>query len=83
MRHRAVLFGLIGVLLVTAAFRPSLQPLASVAGFVGVTSFLLLAWLEGPLGPAVQRIVNADLVVLACLVIGVVTASGTTIADAG
>jgi hypothetical protein len=83
MRHRAVLFGLIGMLLVNAAFRPSLQPLAFVAGFVSVVAFLLLAWFEGPLGPAVQRIVKADLVVLACLVIGVVAASGTTIADAG
>ena len=45
MRHRAVLFGLIGALLMFAAFKPALQPVAFVAGFVSVGSFLLLAWL--------------------------------------
>lgn len=33
MRHRAVLFGLLGAFLAFAAFRPTLQPLAFLAGF--------------------------------------------------
>ena len=43
MRHRAVLFGLLGLFLVFAAFRPALQTLAFIAGFVSVISYLWLA----------------------------------------
>ena len=43
MRHRAVLFGLLGLFLLFAAFRPAFQLLAFTAGFVSVLSFLWLA----------------------------------------
>ncbi|MER0044432.1 hypothetical protein [Pseudomonas sp. MGal98] len=43
MRHRAVLFGLLGGLLVAAAFLPSLRAIALVGGLISVLSFLLLA----------------------------------------
>ena len=39
MRHRAVLFGLLGALMALAAFRPSLQLLALAVGGVSVLSF--------------------------------------------
>lgn len=70
MRHRAVLFGLLGGFLLLAAFRPDLQGIAFVAGFVSVLSFLWLAWAEGPHNAQVGRVVTADLVALACLVVG-------------
>jgi hypothetical protein len=70
MRHRAVLFGLLGAFLVFAAFRPSLQPLAFIAAFVSVLSFVLLAWSSGDYNPQVGRVVTADLVALVALVIG-------------
>jgi len=41
MRHRAVLLGLLGVFFTYAAFRPAIQPLAFIAGFVSVASFHL------------------------------------------
>lgn len=72
MRHRAVLFGLLGAFLVLAAFRKALQPLAFVAAFASVGSFLLLAWSVGGYGPEVARVVQADLFVLAVLVVGAV-----------
>ena len=40
MRHRAVLFALLGLFLIVAAFNPSLQTLAFIAGFVSVFPFL-------------------------------------------
>jgi hypothetical protein len=43
MRHRAVLFGLLGAFLIAAAFLPSLQLAALVAGFASVVSFLYLS----------------------------------------
>ena len=70
MRHRAVLFGLLGAFLLYAAFRPALQPAAFVVGFVSVLSFLYLAWSVGGYNAQVGRVFTADLVALACLVVG-------------
>lgn len=69
MRHRAVLFGLIGALLLYAAFNPSLQPLALVAGLVSVVSFLWLAIAAENYNAAVARVFAADLLALACLLL--------------
>jgi hypothetical protein len=69
MRHRAVLFGLLGGLIFVAAFRQSLQPLAFVAGFVSLLSFLVIAFDVGGYNAALQRVVTADWVALACLVL--------------
>ena len=70
MRHRAVLFGLLGVFLLFAAFRPALQPMAFVAGFVSVVSFLVLAGTVGGYNGQVARVVLADWVALVCLIVG-------------
>jgi hypothetical protein len=70
MRHRAVLFGLLGLFLIFAAFRPALQPLAFAAGFVSVVSFLWLAWPVDGLNAEVRRVVLADIVALVCLLLG-------------
>ena len=71
LRHRAVLFGLLGLLCVVAAFRPGLQPLAFGAGFVSVVSFLALARGFEPT-PQIARVVVADWIALASLVAGAV-----------
>lgn len=71
MRHRAVLFGLIGVFLAFAAFRPAYQTIAFIAGFVSVVSFLGVAWSVGGHNAQLARIVTADIVALVCLFIGV------------
>jgi hypothetical protein len=70
MRHRAVLFGIVGVLLAVAAFRPSLQTPAAAAGFVSMLSFIAMAWLVGDVTPALRRIMIADLVGSAALALG-------------
>ena len=72
MRHRAVLFALLGVFLLVAAVRPAWQPAALVAGFVSVLSFLALAWSVGGTNAQLARVVTADVVALACLVVGAV-----------
>lgn len=71
MRHRAVLFGLLGGFLLMAAFRPAWQPTAFVAGFASVASFLWLAWSTGGYNPLVTRVFVADIVALVCLVVAV------------
>lgn len=72
MRHRAVLFGLLGLFLLFAAFRRPFQIIAFIAGFVSVVSFLWLAWSVGGYNAQVARVFMADIVALACLIIGVV-----------
>ncbi|SIP96106.1 phosphopantetheine adenylyltransferase [Aquipseudomonas alcaligenes] len=69
MRHRAVLFGLLGALLVAAAFLPGLRTLALLAGLVSVVSFLLLAWSTPLYNEALRRVVVADWIALACLLL--------------
>lgn len=70
MQHRAVLFALLGLFLVYAAFRPALQPLAFAAALVSVVSFMGLAWPPGIQSAAIRRIFLADVVALVCLVLG-------------
>lgn len=70
MRHRAVLFGLLGAFLVVAAFKPEYQGAALVAGFASVLSFLYLAWSVGSYNAQIGRVFIADVVALVCLVVG-------------
>jgi len=70
MRHRAVLFGLLGAFLLFAAFRPALQTLAFIAGLVSVISYLWLAWSIGGHNALLARVVVADIVALVCLAAG-------------
>ena len=70
MRHRAVLFGLLGIFLISSAFLPKLQLAALITGFVSVVSFLYLAYSVGGYNDQVNRIVTADKVALVCLLVG-------------
>ena len=70
MRHRAVLFGLLGIFLISSAFLPNLQLAALITGFVSVVSFLYLAYSVGGYNDQVNRIVTADKAALICLLMG-------------
>ena len=70
MRHRAVLFGLLGGFMFYAAFKSSYQRAAFLAGLVSVVSFLVLAWSVGGYNAEVGRVFVADIVALVCLVAG-------------
>ena len=70
MRHRAVLFGLLGIFLICSIFIPNFQLAALIAGFVSVISFLYLSYSISGYNDQVSRIVMADKVALVCLVIG-------------
>ena len=66
LRHRALLFGLLGVGLVVAIARRAWRGPMLVAGLISAGGFLLLAWpLE--LGAALQRVVIADVIALLAL----------------
>lgn len=67
MRHRAILFGLLGSLFAYAAFRPELQPMAFVIGFVSVLSFFYLAYTISGFNDAIKTVVVADIIALLAL----------------
>ncbi len=71
--NRSVLFGLLGVFLIIAAFQPPLQTIAFMAGFVSVIAFLWLAWSVGGYNAQVARVFIADIIALGCLLIGFAT----------
>jgi hypothetical protein len=70
MRHRAVLFGLLGLFLIFSAFSSAFQPLAFLAGFASIISFLWLARSVGNYNKQINRVVVADLVALGSLLVG-------------
>ncbi|MEM7281796.1 MAG: phosphopantetheine adenylyltransferase [Pseudomonadota bacterium] len=71
MRHRAVLFGMLGGLLFASVFVASLRSVAFCLAFVSVSSFLVLAWSMGKLGAEVQTVFWVDVVALVVLAVGV------------
>lgn len=69
LRHRAVLFGLLGLLLLLAAFLPTLRTPALIAGIVSAASFLVIVARAGPHNAAIARVVTADWVALSALLV--------------
>ncbi|ORE85834.1 membrane protein [Oceanococcus atlanticus] len=59
MRHRAVLFGILGAVLTLAAWHRELQPLALLAGILSTGSFILLAGGEA-YNAAIRRVILID-----------------------
>jgi hypothetical protein len=67
MRHRALLFGIVGALLAAAALRPELRAAALLAGLASMLGFLAIARLEGGATGALARVAAADLIGCAAL----------------
>lgn len=68
LRHRAVLFGLLAIACLTAAFRRDWQDTVIAATGVSAVAFLLIAGTTGQYNAAIGRVVTADIVAVACLV---------------
>ena len=62
MRHRAVLFAIVGGLLVASAFHSPLRPVGVAAGLISMLSFVLIAWLVGSGNAELRRVIVVDLV---------------------
>jgi hypothetical protein len=70
MRHRAVMFGLLGGLLTYSAFTPSYRNLAFCSGLISAASFLCISETTGGYNSKVRGVVVADAVAVGCLVVG-------------
>lgn len=69
LRHRAVLFAIVGILLAVSAFAPSLRRLAIAAGLLSMVSFVAIAAIVGGINPQLQRVVRVDVVASAALLL--------------
>lgn len=68
MRHRALLFGMLGAFLIAAAWVPAIRTAALALGLFSALSFIVLAASGGPASAAIVRIVLADWIAVALLV---------------
>ena len=73
LRHRAVLFGIVGALVIAGAFVEPLRLAAMIAGLVSMASFIAVAIQVGGYGKAIQRVIRADIVGLLLLAAATVT----------
>lgn len=71
MQHRALLFGLLGVLFIVAMLKTDIRLLAMCFGLVSTVGFVAVAWQVGDYNPLIARVVKADLIVIVALLIGV------------
>ncbi|MGI9285120.1 MAG: phosphopantetheine adenylyltransferase [Pseudomonadales bacterium] len=62
MRHRAMLFGILGGFFAYAAFAPAVQPMAFLAAVVSLSSFFFLSFSVGEFNDAIRKVVIADIV---------------------
>lgn len=62
MSHRSVLFGLLGVFLIAAAWKSEWQVAAFIAGLVSMLSFVVLARLTGNYNASINKVVWVDVI---------------------
>jgi hypothetical protein len=67
MQHRAVLFGIVGVLLVACVFRPALRPIGLAVGLTSMLAFVVIAYIVGDFNTRLQNVVWIDLAASAAL----------------
>lgn len=72
LRHRAILFGIVGVLLLAAAIHSGLRDVAVLVAGASMASFIVIALLVGGYGPAIRKVVIADIVGLLALLPAIV-----------
>ena len=72
MRHRAVLFGLLGGFIIASVFVPGWRTLAIGAALVSMLAFIALAYAQGGFNPAIRKVVVIDAVLCLALILAAV-----------
>lgn len=65
LRHRALLFGILGGVISYSAFYKELQPLAFVMGFASMIGYAALCIHQGNTNRKLKRVLNADWLAIA------------------
>lgn len=69
MRHRAVLFGIVGGLMIYAAISKNYYQLATTLGLISMISFLILYFLCGNINEELTKITKIDVFAIVILMI--------------
>jgi hypothetical protein len=67
LQHRALLFGVLGMLMLSAIPFPFLRVTAMLVGFVSAASFIVVALWVGNYGAEIKRVVIADVIAVLLL----------------
>ena len=70
MRHRAVLFGILGAIIIVSAFRRHLQTTATLAAFISMLGFIGLCLASGKYGEKIYNVMLVD--IAGCVLLAVV-----------
>ena len=71
LRHRAVLFGVVGGLMLYSALTKKYYDLATLVGLISMISFLLLYFMmNGPINEALAKVMKIDVFAVLLLVVG-------------
>ena len=71
MRHRALLFGLVGGFVIYSAFKPMYRSVAMLLAGISMVGFIVIAYLTGEYNQNIHKIVMADYVGILLLVTAV------------
>lgn len=83
MRHRAVLFGLLGALLIASVFQRRLRSAGLIGGMISVGSFVLLAVSSGEYNAELRRVVAVDVAAFLLLIVAAALETARCSADDG
>jgi hypothetical protein len=64
LRHRAVLFAMLGAGLAWSIFMPAWRPVMIAASMISMVTFLIIVWLEGSANAALRRAAWIDIVAI-------------------
>ena len=67
MRHRALLFGIVGGFVLFSVIKPSYQSAAMVMAAISMVGFLYFVWAAGDYNASISKVAIVDLVGIACL----------------
>jgi len=72
MRHRALMFGILGAFILYAAFNPLYQPAAMIIGGASMFGFAILVLASGGYNEAIGKVFVVDIVGIVFLVVAVI-----------
>ncbi len=72
MRHRALLFGIVGSFILVSVFVPLYQTAAMLMAAISMIGFLYLAWTVGGYNDAISQIAMIDSAGIVCLALAAI-----------
>ena len=70
LRHRAVLFGIVGGLMIYSSISKNYYSISLISGLISMVSFILLYFLIGGINEELGKVMKIDLVAITILLVG-------------